>query len=206
MANRQDERRRIGGSKASGLQTGGSISLPGNEAPSVGKRGDRGEMVAERRPVYWRTAVADLVLLLLLAALCVGVIFGYRALEKVYNPEGEACRMEFSIRVTDVDEKTVNTFLYDENGNNLFENSEIYHTDRVDGECLGIVKDVKVEPGSDPAKATFTLYLTVENDVVYRQGEGYFVDEIQLLAGMTGQYRVHGMSFEGLMTALHEKA
>lgn len=203
MANRQDERRRIGGDKASGIKTGGSISIVGGESPSAGKKTARGEMTAERRPGYWRTVVADLVLLLLLAALCVGVIFGYRALKDIYDPEGEPCRMEFLIRVTDVDEQTVNTFLYDEDGNNLFENSEIYHTDRVDGDCLGIVKDVKVEPGSDPDKATFTLYLTVTSDAEYREGEGYFVEDTQLLAGVTDQYRVHGMSFEGLVTSLH---
>ncbi len=202
----QDDRRRVGGEKASALKAGDGISRSDNRPQGRSRRhSDRemqGEIAVGRRSFSLRALVADLVLLVLLVAIGIGAIFGYRALKAIYDPEWETRQVEFSVKIVNVDEKTVNTFIYDEDGNNLFENSELYHTDRVDGNCLGIVKEVKVEPGA--TTDTFILDITVVTEASYRTGEGYYVHDTQLLAGTVDQYRVHGMTFEGIVTAMHE--
>lgn len=196
MATIRDDRRHAGGNKSSAPRVGDGMALPDVDPQRKGE-------CTDKRARRARAFAADIVLLVVLAALCVGGFFGYRALKKVYDPVREVRTVEYTVRVTDVDAKTVNTVVHDEQGNSLFENSRIYHTDSANGACVGTVKHVRL---NETEQSTYTLYLTVEAEVEYLEGDGYSVQDWHLLAGTTERYRVQGLSFEGFIMSLHEKS
>ncbi len=200
MASMQHNDRHVGGEKASTSMADEQIILPGGTSGD-GKRNDRQrrETTLVRSGPQKFAWIVDLVLLLLLAVLIVGGIFGYRALKEVYDPVWDSKTVEFCIKVSNVPRNTV----YDVDGENRLTGKQMWVSDRVDGDCLGTVRAAFLE-APKPGETTSTLYLTVETTAKYRTGEGYYVNDTQLLAGTIGQYRVHGMTFDGVMISMHE--
>lgn len=203
MESMQDNQHRMSGEKASGLYEGvqsrSSTHTEGEKKRArADRKADRGDGLGGRKNNVWRRWIVDIVLLLAIAGLIVGAVFGYRALKRVYAPQWEERNVEFCIRIRGVDVGSI----YDENGHSLFEGCTVWHTDRLDGESLGQVVEVEAPP--EESGHTATLYLTVRGTALYREGEGYYVGETRLLAGVESSFRVQGMTSVGDVIFLRE--
>ena len=204
MAPMQDKQRYIGGEKASGFSEdarhlkGVAASTLGKKNPRSDRKNEKNEMRDGKKGGAWRRLTVDLLLLLVLAALIVGGIWGYRTLKSVYAPEWTETKVEFCIRIRGVDVAGI----YDEEGRSLFEDCDVWYSDLAEGELLGTVVDVEAPPEEDGNTAT--LYLTVRGKALYRTGEGYYVGDTRLLAGMEDMFRVRGMMAKGEVISLCE--
>ena len=196
-----DNERNVGGRKASSLMDD-AVVLPGSGTGSHEQRrgkGDREEILRDRQGSRARAILVDVIILLLLVGLALGIRTGYHALKNLYSPVWETRTVEFCVEMQGVDMDLV----YDEKGNATFMDSGVWYTDQADGDLLGTV--VKVDSEREEHGDTVTLYRTVTAEAKYRQGEGYYMGETPLLAGMQGQFRVTGMMGEGTVISLHEK-
>lgn len=202
MALMQDNQREPGKEKASGLtssaydrvseNTSQKGSCKSNRLDKKLGRGDGGRW-------SWRSLLLDLLVLVMCAALVTGGVFGYRALQKVYAPQWEEKTVEFCVRICNVDVAGI----YDEEGNSLFENREIWHGDRAAGEKLGTVVSMTSSPDDENDKIA-TVYLTVRGEASYRREKGYYIGDMRLLAGSKLPCRVGGFMSEGEVISLHE--
>ena len=82
----------------------------------------------------------------------------------------------------------------------------IWSSDLTNADQLGTVVDVRTVLVSTGAVNTVTLYLEVEAKAYYREGKGYRMGETMLLAGTTGTYRLQGLTADGIIISMHEKA
>lgn len=197
MNNERDERESL--KKASSLD-GDSLSFPtGKDIKGNKKSKDKQSHRALKsgRRSIWRSILADLLILLVLAGLGLGVWFGYNALKDIYAPVWEERNVELCIKMVDID--------YDR-ADELWEgldNHPLWYTDAADGICLGSVTEVRLEPSTtSTGKAVMTLYLTVSVTAQYRNSDGYYVGDVRLLAGEGGIYRTNGLVAEGTIISL----
>ncbi len=159
----------------------------------LGRRGDR----------WWISLLVDMALLLVLAGLIVGAVFGYRALRDLYAPVWETREVVFCVEMKGIDPELVK---YGKDGRPTIVNNSIWSSDLTDADHLGIVTDVRsvLVPLNDGTN-TLTLYLTVEANAYYRLGKGYRMGETMLLAGYEGVFRLESLSAQGSIISMHEK-
>ena len=203
MAPMQEKQRLVGGEKLSGLSAdahrdGGVTHRPTKKANRSSRRNDRNDAREWKKREGFRRLMVDTVLLLIIAALAVGGVWGYRALKEVYAPVWDETTVEFCIRIGGVDVASI----YDEEGRSLFDQCDVWHSDHAQGELWGTVVDVDAPPEENGHTAT--LYLTVRSAALYRAGEGYYIGETHLLAGMKSTFRVRGIMAEGEVISLRE--
>ena len=152
---------------------------------------------------WWISLLMDLLLLVILAGIVVGGIYGYRFLRELYAPTWETREVVFCVEMTGIDPGMVK---YGQDGRPTFVNNPIWSSDQTDADYLGTVTDVRtVLVALEDGTNTLTLYLTVEAEAYYRTGKGYRMGETMLLAGTEGVYRLDGMSSAGLVISMHEK-
>ena len=176
------------------------------EAGSTAARSDkksRGRATfARREKRMWVTLVVDILLLVLIAGLVVGGIFGYRAVRELYAPTWEVRDVVFGVKLENIPPEMVK---YDQDkGQYTIVGNPIWSSERTDADMLGTVTDVSTVLVSTDENNTVTLYLKVEAQAYYRAGKGYRMGETLLLAGSTGTYRLEGLTAEGMMIFMHE--
>ena len=169
----------------------------------------RGKTILIRRGNrLWVTLVVDVILLVLLAGLIVGGVFGYRAVREMYAPVWEERDVVFGVKMENIPPEMVK---YDsEKGKYFIVGSPIWSSDETDADMLGTVTDIRTVMVSTEVdgvgETVLTLYLKVEASAYYREGKGYRMGETLLLAGSTGTYRLDGLSAEGSIIFMHEAA
>lgn len=153
---------------------------------------------------WWISLLVDMLLLVILAGIVVGGIYGYRFLRELYAPTWETREVVFCVEMTGIDPGMVK---YGQDGRPTFVNNPIWSSDQIDADFLGTVTDVQtVLVALEDGTNTLTLYLTVEADAYYRSGKGYRMGETMLLAGTEDVYRLEGLSSAGIVISMHEKA
>lgn len=161
---------------------------------ALGRQGNR----------LWVSLLVDLFLLAIVAGLVVGFIFGYRALRELYAPTWETRDVVFCVKMDHIPPDMVK---YDQaKGQYTIVNNAIWSSEQTDADQLGTVTDVRTVLVSTEEVNTVTLYVKVEAKAYYREGKGYRMGETLLLAGSSGIYRMEGLSAEGTIISMHEKA
>lgn len=148
-----------------------------------------------------RSVVVDIILLVVLAGLIVGAVFGYRAIREVYVPTWEKRVVVFRVQMSGLDPNMVP---YSQ-GQIAFTNKSMWSSDRSDADCLGTVTKVDSENVEVDGRRLLNLTLTVEASADYLESKGYRMGETMLLAGTEGTYRVEGLVADGMIISMHEK-
>lgn len=189
-------------SKASSLSDGaGTHRSPVPEGGDGKGSSRKPDPMRENRK--WVTLVVDLILLVVLIGLAVGGVFAYRTIRDLYAPVWETRDVVFCVKMEGIDPSMVK---YGQDGRSTFTGNPIWSSDRTDADCLGTVTDVRtVLVSRDDGYNTITMYLTVEAQAFYREGKGYRMGATMLLAGDGSDFRVEGMTAEGIIISMHEK-
>lgn len=197
--NASDDRKQSGFSKhAQAARAGESLAA---DAGNGGKRGPKA-LTERRGKRLGRALLVDLIILVVLALLILGGVFGYRALREYYAPTWETRAVTFTVVMENI---PLDMVKYGQDGRPTMENSPIWSSDRTDADQLGTVKEVRTVLVSADGANTLTLYLTVEATAYYREGKGYRMGETMLLAGGEGVYRLQGLTAEGTIISMHER-
>ena len=184
-----------GGDKASGLDG----DLQGRRIREDGTPRGRREgqdPLSRRRSRAW---VADLVILVLVAAAVVGILYLYRYLRNTYAPVWEKTSVVWTLELKDVDPELI---AYDRSGDMVLLGKNVYNSEQEDADLLGTVTDVwllRVTETGQPD--TVTLYLTVEATASYRAGKGYWMNDTRLLCGDERSFRMAGLEARGTVIA-----
>ncbi len=177
------------------------------EASAESERGAKGRgtpMLIRRGNRLWISLLVDFVLLAVVAALVVGCVFGYRALRELYAPSWETRDVVFTVKMENIPPEMVR---YDQKkGQYTIMDNPIWSSELTNADHLGTVVDVRTVLVSTGPVNTVTLYLEVEATAYYREGKGYRMGETMLLAGSTGTYRLEGLTADGIIISMHEKA
>lgn len=152
----------------------------------------------------WVAVLVDLLLLLALAGLVTGAVFGFRAVRELYAPTWETRTVVYTVEIQGIDPGAVK---YNSDGRYIYIDNPMWSSVYTDADCLGTVTDVKgTRVTAEDGSSTLTLILTVEADAAYREGKGYRMGETMLLAGMTGEFRMEGMAATGTVISMQEKS
>lgn len=193
--------------KASSLPGGAPVSVPETSRRRAGRRGaGRDGLTTRRRTGSARPMILDAVLILVLAAVITGAVFGYRALRSYFSPAWQTKDVYFVVCIQNVDPDmlTYADNAADREGDALtLIGKSIWSSDRTDADRLGTVvsADIRSQTGDSPL---VTLYLTVFARASYRPGEGYRMGDTRLLAGDSGLFRLEGLVSLGEILTLDE--
>jgi hypothetical protein len=179
------------------------------DSPETAGRDGRGRgktILIRREKRLWVSLLVDLILLILLAGLIVGGIFGYRAVRDLYAPVWEVRDVVFGVKMENIPPEMVE---YDaQKGKYYIVGGSIWSSDATDADLLGTVTDIRtalISTETDGREETvLTLYLQVHASAYYREGKGYRMGETMLLAGSSGTYRLEGLTAEGTIIFMHE--
>ncbi len=195
-----EDRKRSGFTKQPRAVPAEERSAPGGKRRAKDEGGGVSDL---RKKRIWMTVLVDLILLGVLFGVVVGGIFGYRALRDWYAPKWETRDVVFCVEMTGIDPDLVK---YGQDGRPTMTGNGIWSSDRTDADLLGTVTSVRtvLVAGADGTN-TLTVYLTVEAEAYYREGQGYRMGETMLLAGTEGVFRVKGITAPGHIISMHEK-
>ena len=144
---------------------------------------------ASSRRLAW---LSDLVVLILIALLVVGCVFGYRALKQnAIEPDIKTVRVEYQVVLYEVPQDTDLTKWSQQEMALIAETKE---------NVLGTVSEA-VWDEVVPRMAR----VTVRVDAQYEEGKGYRVDGLRLMAGVTpteAHFQVGDVASTGMITAL----
>ena len=155
-----------------------------------------GSSVGRRGWSLW----ADLILLVVLVAVVVGGVLGYRALKNIYAPAWEERKVVFVVEFTRIDEEILPDFWHAD--------APLYTSDKADASPIGYlmsnptVSSLPTDP--EDGRVYKTVRLTLHSTVRYREGQGYYCGETPILAGLSGDLRIDGISGKGMITAVYE--
>lgn len=187
-----------GGDKASGLDGDLQGRRLREDGTSRGRREGQ-DPLSRRRSRAW---VADLVILVLVAAAVVGVLYLYRYLRNTYAPVWEKMSVVWTLELKDVDPELI---AYDRSGDMVLLGKNVYNSEQEDADLLGTVTDVLLLRVTETGQPdTVTLYLTVEATASYRAGKGYWMNDTRLLCGDERSFRMAGLEARGTVISLRE--
>ena len=187
-----------GGDKASGLDGDLQGRRLREDGTSRGRREGQ-DPLSRRRSRAW---VADLVILVLVAAAVVGILYLYRYLRNTYAPVWEKMSVVWTLELKDVDPELI---AYDRSGDMVLLGKNVYNSEQEDADLLGTVTDVLLLRVTETGQPdTVTLYLTVEATASYRAGKGYWMNDTRLLCGDERSFRMAGLEARGTVISLRE--
>jgi len=199
MAMKHDERE-LSERKASSL-SGDTLTSLSRTSKGSGKSGkDKKEkFLPGKRRFSLRGLLVDLALLLVLCGLGVGIWFGYRAVKNIYAPEWETRQISFVVEITDLGLEETNAL------RNTLSGCPLWYTSAADGDMLGKISQLDSVPyTNEEGEGVLALYLTVNAEAKYREGQGYYVGSTRLLAGENGVFRTEGLITEGAIVSLQD--
>ncbi len=152
-----------------------------------------------RKRALW----VDIVLLLLLAAILVGGILGYRAVKRAYAPRWETREIVFVVEFPQLDAEILPT--PDEDYWHLY--APLYtEGDELLGYLIEAPHYTAVPAdGTADGRTYKTVRMTLQTAAQYRVGEGYYCGEVHILAGLSGKLRIDGVSGRGQIIEVCEK-
>ena len=138
----------------------------------------------------------DLILLVVLATVIVGGVMGYRTLKRVYAPEWEERDIVFVMDVSHVNASILPDFWHAE--------APLYVSDSVDAAPVGYLMDSPYVMDDASEDGYVTVRLLLHGKARYRKGEGYYCGNTPILAGLSGDVRVDGVSGNGMIMMVLE--
>ena len=175
------------------------LSRTAGTALKRGKDKSKDRTLKRKKPFSVRGLVVDLILLVILAGLCVGGVWGYRAVKELYAPTWDTRTVEFCVEIKNIDYDRADQLLP------TLSDRGLWYSADVDGDLLGTVNDVRIVPSvTEDGRETMTLYLTVKTTAGYRKGEGYYIGTTRILAGEEGVFRAEGLIAEGKVVSLKD--
>lgn len=138
----------------------------------------------------------DLILLVVLAAVIVGGVMGYRAVKRVYAPEWEERDIVFVIDVSHVNASILPDFWHAE--------APLYVSDEADATPIGYLMDSPYVMADSSESGYVTVRLLLHGKARYRKGEGYYCGNTPILAGLSGDVRVDGIAGNGTIMVIYE--
>ncbi len=148
----------------------------------------------------------DLVLWCVIIGLCVGGYFGYAALKKVYAPAWEEKSFVYVVEMPAVDIRFIPQI-----GENW--GTAVYISDDPDAKPIGELKVApEILPPEDPAlrnthrKIRLTIVAGMSKDfkAEYREDMGFSANGVSIYAGMSGTFRISGLTAKGTILSLWE--
>lgn len=193
--------------KSSGLSEDIYAPMTGAASPVETTKGAKGagKVAAGRRGSrVWVSVLVDVILLVVLAGLVTGAVFGFLALKELYAPTWETRTVVYTVEICGVAPGDVK---YNSDGRFLYVGQPVWSSVYTDADYLGIVTEAgSTRVTDETGKNTLTLLLTVEAEASYREGKGYRMGETMLLAGLTEEFRFAGMTAQGTVISLREKS
>ena len=147
---------------------------------------------SRRRGSFW----ADLVLLVLLIAVIVGGVLGYRAVKNAYAPAWDKRNVVFVVEISGVDAAILPEFWHAE--------APLYASDKTDAMPIGYLMDTPYVFADAENDGRVTVRLLMHSEARYRNGKGYYCGETPILAGLSGDLRVDGVSGNGMIMMVLE--
>ena len=142
----------------------------------------------------------DLILLVVLVAVVVGGVLGYRAVKNAYAPAWEEKEIVFVVELSAIDEAILPDYWHAE--------APLYTSNATDAAPLGYLMDrpeiLPTSATAEDGRVCKTVRLALHNKVSYREGQGYFCGNTRILAGLSGDLRIDGISGVGMITAVYE--
>ncbi len=184
--------------KASSLTAGDTPAAPPTGRRTRSRSFGDGEAVpgasGRRRGVIF----TDILLIVLICGMVVGGFFGYRVLQKIYVPEQQDCEVILLVEIPRLDAEAVPPYWN--------ANAPVYISDAVGNEPIARLSDV-TSIVKHPTDSNYrTVRLVLRATAQYREGEGYFCGNTQLLAGAVYELRVDGVSASSMITAVYPTA
>ncbi len=155
-----------------------------------------GSSSGRRKSTIW----VDIVLFVVLVGVIVGGVIGYRAVKNAYAPEWDEREIVFVVEMSSVDAEIVPSYWHAD--------APMYVSTDADAEPIGyLMKGPDIFPStgaSDDGRTYKTVRLTLRGTAAYREGQGYYCGNTPILAGLSGNVRVDGISGTGLVVAVYE--
>lgn len=193
MAKYDEREERI--QKVSSLD-GDGLTTPSRVSAHTGKR-QRDRATSQNSAKFWRSVLVDVIILLVLVGIGVGGWLGYLALRDIYAPVYDQKEVSYVLKLVDIDYDRADELLP------ALPEGDVYYSAKADGVCIGQVSDVIAVPSvTGDGKETMTLYLTVSVTATYHPKDGYYVEDICLLAGEVAVYRTKGLVAEGMILSI----
>lgn len=145
---------------------------------------------------------ADIVLLVVLIAVVIGGVLGYRAVKNAYAPAWEERKVVFVVEFACIDAEIIPDFWHAD--------APLYTSDKADALPIGYLMSspdvipLPTDPEESDGRICKTVRLTLHSTVSYREGQGYYCGETPILAGLSGELRIDGISGTGMITAVYE--
>lgn len=143
-----------------------------------------------------RAIWVDIVLLVVLLAVIVGGALGYRAVKNVYAPAWSERNIVFVVEIPHVDPTIVPNYWHAE--------APMYVSDKIDAAPIGYLMYSPYILTDVENSGYVTVRLIMHVEARYRKGKGYYCGETPILAGLSADFRVDGISGNGMITAVYE--
>ncbi len=187
---------------STGKRTSARTFGEGDASTGTGKKRRRGVIII------------DILLIVLLCGGIVGGVFGYRALKAAYTPVWEEREMIYCVELLCVDAEALPPYW------NV--HAPAYASDAADAAPIGYLVDVShmttlpgssskidfsgsAETGTASEPTYKSVGLVLRTTARYRAGEGYLCGDFSLLAGVSFDIRVDGISTPCMITSVYEE-
>lgn len=153
---------------------------------------------AGKKSLFW---VVDIVVILVIAALCaLAYLYLIRPLMDNYRESWDEEELLCVLELRNVDPALVT---YDRDGIPVLCGHPVWSGDSEDSDRLGDVLEAEpIAVVREDGSTVLTISLTVRVTARCRTGEGYRVGETRLLCGEERQYRLYGLSAEGVILSM----
>lgn len=143
-----------------------------------------------------RSIWVDVVLLVVLVAVIAGGVLGYRVVKNVYAPAWSERDIVFVVEISHVDPAILPEYWHAD--------APMYVSDKTDATPIGYLMYSPYIFADVENSGYVTVRLIMHAEARYRKSKGYYRGETPILAGLSGNLRVDGISGNGMITAVYE--
>ncbi len=186
--------------KASGLTARDEMGAPTRDRHTHGRPSGSGDVSTGTHRRRVGVIVVDMLLVVLFCGAIVGGFFGYRAFRNAYAPKEEMRETVLLVELSCLDVEAVPDYWNAD--------APMYVSDEVGAEPIAYLSDVPYiktlppDPEHPDAPLQKTVHLLLHTTAEYREGEGYFVGDTALYAGMVYDVRVDGVSTSAMILSV----
>ena len=143
-----------------------------------------------------RSIWVDVVLLVVLVGVIVGGVLGYRAAKNAYAPAWDERDIVFVVEFSRIDPSILPEFWHAE--------APLYVSDKTGTTPIGYLMYSPYISADAENEGYVTVRVIMHAEARYRKGKGYYCGETPILAGLSGDLRVDGISGNGMILAVYE--
>ena len=143
-----------------------------------------------------RSIWVDVVLLVVLVGVIVGGVLGYRAAKNAYAPAWDERDIVFVVEFSCIDPAILPEFWHAE--------APLYASDMADATPIGYLMYSPRISADAKNDGHVTVRMVLHAEARYRKGKGYYCGDMPILAGLSGDLRVDGISGNGMILEVYE--